>query len=312
MDARALVAQYYHAWQHRSGDMSQVPLAEDFTFTGPVAGFTDAEGFRAMARQAGAAVRDFQVRHQFAEGDLVCSVIDWQMDPLPGTLTAAELLRVRDGRIVSGELIYDAEDLRRAMAAGEEADLVHLLERSYTTTTQLLACIPAEAWTAPSACAKWTVRQAANHLTGALSLITRIADGQTPDPAEVDAQHQADTDHLGADAAVAFQAVATRSIAVFGTPGTLTRQVPFLGGTAPGSRLASICLIESLVHGWDIAHGAGVEYPADAAVVRAVQGFAEQIVGDGPRHGDRFAEPVPVGPDAAPFAALLGYLGRQP
>ncbi|GIH79097.1 hypothetical protein [Planobispora longispora] len=30
-------------------------------------------------------------------------------------------------------------------------------------------------------------RTAANHLTGALSLITRIADGRSPDPAEVDA-----------------------------------------------------------------------------------------------------------------------------
>jgi hypothetical protein len=32
-------------------------------------------------------------------------------------MTAAEVLQVRDGRIVRGELIYDAEDLRRAMAA---------------------------------------------------------------------------------------------------------------------------------------------------------------------------------------------------
>lgn len=120
MNPRAVVEQYYQAWQHRAGDMSDVPLADDFTFTGPVASFTDSEGYRAMARQAGAAVRDFQVRHQFAEGDLVCSIVDWEMDPLPSRLTAAEVLRVRDGRIVSGELIYDAEELRRAMASSRE------------------------------------------------------------------------------------------------------------------------------------------------------------------------------------------------
>jgi hypothetical protein len=32
-------------------------------------------------------------------------------------MTAAELLEVEDGVIVRGELIYDAEALRRAMAA---------------------------------------------------------------------------------------------------------------------------------------------------------------------------------------------------
>jgi hypothetical protein len=33
----------------------------------------------------------------------------------PGDLTAAEVLEIRDGRIVRGELIYDAEELRKAM-----------------------------------------------------------------------------------------------------------------------------------------------------------------------------------------------------
>ena len=117
MDALQTVNTYYTAWQRRAGDMSAVPLADDFTFTGPVASFSDAAGFRAMAAQAGAAVRSFRVRHQFTDGDLVCSIVDWEMDPLPGVLTAAEILQVRDGQIVRGELIYDAKDLRHALAA---------------------------------------------------------------------------------------------------------------------------------------------------------------------------------------------------
>jgi len=122
MDAVEIANKYYDAWRLRAGDMSGVPLAEDLVFTGPVASFTDAQGFRAMAAQAGAGVRSFTVRHQFAAGDLVCSVIDWEMDPVPGMMTSAEVLTVRDGRIVRGELIYDGEQLRRAMAetaAGE-------------------------------------------------------------------------------------------------------------------------------------------------------------------------------------------------
>jgi len=116
MGTNRIVDAYYAAWREHAGDMSGVPLAADFTFTGPVASFIDAAGFRAMAVQAGAAVRSFRVRHQFADGDLVCSVVDWEMDPLPGVLTAAEILHLRDGEIIRGELIYDAEDLRRVLA----------------------------------------------------------------------------------------------------------------------------------------------------------------------------------------------------
>jgi ketosteroid isomerase-like protein len=120
MDAREIANRYYDAWRLRGGDMTDVPLAEDLVFTGPVASFDSAAGFRVMARQAGAGVRSFQVRRQFTDGDLVCSVIDWEMAPVVGVMTAAEVLEIRDGRIVRGELIYDAEELRRAMAAQAE------------------------------------------------------------------------------------------------------------------------------------------------------------------------------------------------
>jgi hypothetical protein len=117
MDQRTIANLYYDAWIHRAGDMTDVPLAADFSFRGPVASFDDAAGYRQMAAQAGAAVRNFRVRHQFAGGDLVCTVVDWEMAPVDGVLTAAEILEIRDGRIVRGELIYDAEALRKAMRA---------------------------------------------------------------------------------------------------------------------------------------------------------------------------------------------------
>jgi hypothetical protein len=43
-------------------------------------------------------------------------IIDWEMSFLPGLMTAAELLEIENGQIVKGELIYDAEELRKAMA----------------------------------------------------------------------------------------------------------------------------------------------------------------------------------------------------
>ena len=117
MTALETVARYYDAWQNRHGDFSDVPLAEDFVFTGPVASFDTADGYRAMAAEAGPAVTSFVVRHQFADGNVVCSIIDWEMAiPRLGRMTSAELLEVEDGVIVRGELIYDGENLRRVMA----------------------------------------------------------------------------------------------------------------------------------------------------------------------------------------------------
>jgi ketosteroid isomerase-like protein len=118
MTAEQAVAQYYDAWRNCRGDMSGVPLADDFCFEGPVASFETAEAYRAMARDAGQAVTSFEVRRQFVDGNTVCSIVDWEMAmPGLGRMTAAELLEVEDGLIVRGELIYDAEALRRAMAA---------------------------------------------------------------------------------------------------------------------------------------------------------------------------------------------------
>src|SRR5215207_9730169 len=90
MTTEEAVARYYDAWQNKHGDLADVPLADDFRFTGPVASFDSAEGYRAMAREAGQAVTSFEVRRQFVDGDTVCSIIDWEMAiPDLGRMTAA-------------------------------------------------------------------------------------------------------------------------------------------------------------------------------------------------------------------------------
>jgi ketosteroid isomerase-like protein len=63
------VAPYYDAWQTKRGDFSGVPLADDFEFTRAGRDFDSADGYRAMAREAGAAVTSFRVRRQFVDGD---------------------------------------------------------------------------------------------------------------------------------------------------------------------------------------------------------------------------------------------------
>jgi len=111
------VALYYDAWQNKRGDFSEVPLADDFELIGPVASFDTADGYRAMAADERQAVTRLAVRRAVDGGYTVCSIIDWEMAmPGIGRMTSAELLEVENGTIVRGELIYDAEALRRVMA----------------------------------------------------------------------------------------------------------------------------------------------------------------------------------------------------
>jgi len=108
---------YYNGWINKHGDLSEVPIADNFRFRGPVASFDSAEGYLAMAREAGAMVTKFTVRHQFVDGNGCCSIIDWEMALPVAPKTSVELLEVENGRLVRGELIYDAQELRAAMAA---------------------------------------------------------------------------------------------------------------------------------------------------------------------------------------------------
>ncbi|MGH2947964.1 MAG: nuclear transport factor 2 family protein [Solirubrobacteraceae bacterium] len=118
MEPLDVAALYYDAWKNKNGDMTEVPLAEDFSYIGPVASFEDAAGFRAMAASAGPLVTGFAIRHQAVLDDVVLTVVDMDMSlPIP-TVTSAEILEIRDGQIVRGENVYDAEPMRRAMAQG--------------------------------------------------------------------------------------------------------------------------------------------------------------------------------------------------
>lgn len=308
MDSQATANLYYDAWQTRAGDMSGVPLADDFTFTGPVASFDSPDGFRAMAAQAGAAVRSFTVRHQFTDGDLVCSVIDWEMAILPGLLTAAEILQIKNGTIVRGELIYDAEDLRKALAPKPYGEL---LDRCVRDIAQLVGKIDEPGWGAASSCDGWTVRQAANHLAGSLTALLKIVGGGRLTPEELDPQRQADTDHLGGNPSALFHDLADRALVTFANPDVLTRQFDQPAPNISGEALANLTLLESLVHGWDVAAGAGVTYQPDDDVVNTVRGFATVAIGDAQRQQGLFGPVVPTAAHAKPLEALLGHLGRR-
>jgi uncharacterized protein (TIGR03086 family) len=178
-----------------------------------------------------------------------------------------------------------------------------LFERAVRDTADLLDRVGPAGWDAQSPCAGWTVRQTGNHLAGGLAYLTSVVEGERIDPAE-------QADHLGADPAESLRATGKRMVAAFSAPGVLDRMVT-LPPEMPGIGVANICLLETLVHGWDIGAGAGIGYRPDASVVAAVRDYAATITGPR-RRADLFGPEVPTAPGADPLTETLGRLGRQP
>jgi SnoaL-like domain len=113
MSALDIVNGYYRAC-NRGGDLSDVPLADDVTFRGPLGSVEGADNLRTHTAARGEMT--CSIREQFHDANRVCSIVDWQLSGPVSSLTTTEILEVRDGHIVSGEVIFDPETIRAAIA----------------------------------------------------------------------------------------------------------------------------------------------------------------------------------------------------
>jgi uncharacterized protein (TIGR03086 family) len=184
-------------------------------------------------------------------------------------------------------------------------DIVGMLDRVYADTAAVI--MQAEsALDAPTPCEGWSVRDVANHVVGGLVFFagTLERDAVRPDP---DAP---DPDYLGGDPAGAYSAVAQRCLVAFGGPGALDEIYDFVFGPTSGLTIANISLQESLIHGWDMARGAGLAYAPDPEAVGAVARFNAEREGGSIRREGMFGPEQPVPSGAGPFEVLLGRLGR--
>jgi uncharacterized protein (TIGR03086 family) len=195
----------------------------------------------------------------------------------------------------------------RPPEATTRPDLPTLLQRSLRDTTAVLGAV--ERWDAPTPCTGWTVHEVANHLAGSIRFLTSIVEGAPLDPTELDPQQQ--PGRLGQQPATEFGAIAARAVAAFTDPQTLARRFDLPAPDLPGAVLANIGLLESLVHGWDIATGAGLDYRPDDDAVAAVREFAGAAIGDEQRRNGLFGPALPTHAHAEDLTRLLAHLGRK-
>ena len=94
-------------------------LADEFAFDGPILQAKDKAEFLAGSAAAAAMARGCTIRHQWTDGDDVCSVYDFEIETPAGAgaIVMAEWSVIRDGKLVSSRLLFDTAAMAALMPA---------------------------------------------------------------------------------------------------------------------------------------------------------------------------------------------------
>lgn len=176
----------------------------------------------------------------------------------------------------------------------------HQLDDILPRLNELVGSLSDAQLDAPTACAKFAVRDILEHMIGGATMFAGAFRGVAP----VDRSGETDL------VATFPTAMADLQEAVH-SPGALERTIAAPFGEVPGDAFARFVALDGLVHGWDIATATGQAYEPPSEIVTEVDAFARQAISDGMRDGDTFAAAVEPPAHASPLVQLVAFTGRQ-
>ena len=165
--------------------------------------------------------------------------------------------------------------------------------------------VPADRWAAPTPCADWSVRDLVNHVTGEHLWAPHLLDGETI--AQVGDRY--DGDVLGDSPVAAWERAAQGSRVAFlaASPDAV---VHLSFGDNPALEYGQQMLADLVIHGWDLARGAGLDETMQPAAAAQTLGYLEANAKSWEAAGI-FAAPVEVDTDDL-ASRLLALSGRTP
>jgi uncharacterized protein (TIGR03086 family) len=177
-------------------------------------------------------------------------------------------------------------------------DTIDLLDHAYAWTGARIAAVPAGGLDAPTPCSRWNLAQVLDHTIESLTmLVNAVAGGPDPLVSGGSSRQQAITE------------LAARSRRAWQAPGVMDRTIELPIGTMPAPVVATVTMLEAVVHGWDISQATGEAADIPDALAVPVLEFARQALDDAGR-GDNFAAALDLG--ITPSARLVAFLGRKP
>jgi uncharacterized protein (TIGR03086 family) len=181
-----------------------------------------------------------------------------------------------------------------------------LYVRAMRSTQRFVAGVRPDQWGDPTPCTEWTVRDVLNHITNENLWAAELFPGKTI--AEVG--NRLDGDLLGNNPRAAFDRSVEAARAEVEKPGAMEAATHLSFGDTPGAEYARQLFLDLLIHGWDIAKGAGQDAQLEPDLVAACIPVAEQLtamVGDGGAYGSKLKVDTSVDPQTR----LLAILGRR-
>ena len=108
-----------------------------------------------------------------------------------------------------------------------------------------------------------------------------------------------------------YQAQVDKAVDAWSKPEAWEGDRNVMGNATPAADIAAMLIMETVLHGWDVAKATGQDYRCDDAVADNVL-HTVQAQGDMFRQYEGFAAVVPVPADASTFDRALGLSGRDP
>lgn len=187
-------------------------------------------------------------------------------------------------------------------------DLVTLYKKALDHTGGIVAGVTKDQFDRSTPCSEFDVRALLQHTIGGQAMFTALAGGEKIDLPSTPPDMVGD-DHVGA-----YQTTAERAAQAWSDPAVLGRTIHFPFGEMPGMRAIGVLLLETALHGWDLAKATGqnTEIPADIAAALKIgmqmAPIPPQFRGD----GMPFQNEITVPDDASDTDKIAAYFGRKP
>jgi uncharacterized protein (TIGR03086 family) len=184
-------------------------------------------------------------------------------------------------------------------------DILDRLDGAFASTGRVMAKVAPDRLDDPTPCTEWNVRSLLNHTTGVVALFAAAAGRRQPegDPRTAD--------WVGTDPASAFNDAAKTTLEAWSQPAALQGTCRLPIGELPAEVAAGVNLVDTLVHGWDLAKALGLDPTLDPALAAAALEVSKLIMNDDLRRQGAFAPLVTI-TGGSPTDQLVAFLGRQP
>jgi uncharacterized protein (TIGR03086 family) len=183
-------------------------------------------------------------------------------------------------------------------------ELVDALEASFAHTGTVVAGIRPEQLGSATPCTEWDVRALLAHMIG---VVTNIGQGVRGEELLADPNATV----VAADPAEQFRAAAAGTLAAWRSVAP-DAEVNIGAGPMPAMVGASINLLDTTAHCWDLARATGQSEALPVDLVDATMGAAEMVVTPEIRQFAGIAPAVDVAADASATDRLVAFLGRRP